>query len=135
MNKKVLIADDEPNIVASLEYLMTKSGYEVSIARNGEEALALVESFLPDVVLLDVMMPRKSGYEVCQKMRERPEWRHIKVVMLSAKGREAEVSKGLSLGADVYITKPFSNQELMARIAELMSLSGKPDEPGVPGGT
>ena len=94
MSKKVLIADDEPNIVTSLEYLMTKSGYEVEIARNGEEALALVESFLPDLVLLDVMMPHKSGYEVCQRIRERADWQHIKIVMLSAKGREAEVNKG-----------------------------------------
>lgn len=129
MTWKVLIADDEPNIVTSLEYLMTKSGYEVEVARNGEEALALVESFKPDLVLLDVMMPQRSGYEVCQKMRERAEWRHIKVVMLSAKGREAEVSKGLSLGADAYVTKPFSNRELIARVAELLGESAVPDTP------
>ncbi len=120
MAKKVLIADDEPNIVTSLEYLMTKSGYEVAIARNGDEALALVESFRPDLVLLDVMMPRRSGYEVCQRMRERPDWGHIKIVMLSAKGREAEVSKGLAIGADAYVTKPFSNRELIARVGGLL---------------
>jgi len=83
---------------------------------DGEQALALLESYVPDVVLLDIMMPVKSGYEVCQRMRERPEWRHIKIVMLSAKGREAEVSKGMSLGADLYITKPFSTQELINAI-------------------
>lgn len=127
MGKKVLIADDEPNIVTSLEYLMKKSGYEVKIARNGDEALALVQSFMPDVVLLDVMMSVKSGYEVCQKMRERGEWNHIKIVMLSAKGREAEVNKGLSLGADTYVTKPFSNQELITTIGRLMEGSAKPD--------
>ena len=120
MAKKVLIADDEPNIVTSLEYLMTKSGYEVAIARNGEEALALVESFQPDLVLLDVMMPRRSGYEVCQRMRERPEWGRIKIVMLSAKGRDAEVSNGLAIGADAYVTKPFSNRELIARVGGLL---------------
>ena len=120
MTKKVLIADDEPNIVTSLEFLMKHSGYEVAIARNGEEALALVESFLPDLVLLDVMMPRRSGYDVCQKMREHPEWAHIKIVMLSAKGREAEVSKGLAIGADDYVTKPFSNRELIAKIGGLL---------------
>ena len=125
MGKKVLIADDEPNIVTSLEYLMTKSGYEVSIARNGEEALELVESFRPDVVLLDVMMPRKSGYEVCQQIRERADWQHIKILMLSAKGREAEVNKGLSLGADSYVTKPFSNQELIATIDALLADGAK----------
>jgi len=126
MAKKVLIADDEPNIVTSLEFLMTRSGYEVEIARNGEEALALVESFMPDLVLLDVMMPQRSGYEVCQKIRSRSDWRHIKIVILSAKGREAEVSKGLSVGADAYVTKPFSNRELIARVAGLLGESGTP---------
>ena len=126
MSKKVLIADDEPNIVTSLEYLMGKRGYEVKVARNGEEALALVASFLPDLVLLDVMMPRKSGYEVCQQIREHKDWQHIKVVMLSAKGREAEVNKGLSLGADIYVTKPFSNQELIDKIDELLGAGANP---------
>ena len=126
MAKKVLIVDDEPNIVTSLEYLMTRSGYEVVVARNGDEALALVETFMPDLVLLDVMMPRRSGYEVCQKLRENAQWRHIKIVMLSAKGREAEVSKGLSLGADGYVTKPFSNRELIAKVGELLDNDAKP---------
>ena len=129
MAKKVLIADDEPNIVTSLEFLMTRGGYEVQVARNGEEALALVESFVPDLVLLDVMMPQRSGYEVCQKLRARPEWRHIKIVMLSAKGREAEVSKGLSLGADAYVTKPFSNRELLERVSGLLAEGGAPAAP------
>lgn len=127
MAKKVLIADDEPNIVTSLEYLMTKSGYQVEVARNGEEALALVASFMPDLVLLDVMMSQRSGYEVCKKIRERTDWRHIKIVMLSAKGREAEVSKGLSLGADAYVTKPFSNRELIAKVGMLLEQSAAPD--------
>jgi DNA-binding response OmpR family regulator len=127
MAKKVLIADDEPNIVTSLEYLMARSGYDVEVARNGEEALALVESFAPDLVLLDVMMPRRSGYEVCQKMRARPEWAHIKIVMLSAKGREAEVSKGMSLGADAYVTKPFSNRDLIAQVGALLGEDASPD--------
>jgi DNA-binding response OmpR family regulator len=129
MAKKVLIADDEPNIVTSLEYLMAKSGYDVEVARNGEEALALVESFMPDLVLLDVMMPRRSGYEVCRTMRERAEWRHIRIVMLSAKGREAEVNKGLSLGADAYVTKPFSNRELIAKVAALLAERAPPESP------
>jgi DNA-binding response OmpR family regulator len=93
---------------------------------NGAEALAQVESYVPDVVLLDIMMPVKSGYEVCQRMRERPEWRHIKIVMLSAKGREVEVSKGMSLGADLYITKPFSTQELIAAINGFFDGDAKP---------
>lgn len=120
---KILIADDEPNIVAAIEYLLLQGGYEVHIARNGEEALDLVEAHVPDLVLLDVMMPKKSGYEVCSRIRERAEWRHIKVVMLSAKGRETEVNKGLSLGADLYITKPFSTRELIAKIKVLLDQS------------
>lgn len=114
--RKVLIADDEPNIVTALEFLLERRGYDVRVATNGEEALALVASYVPDVVLLDIMMPVKSGYEVCQRMRERPEWGHIKIVMLSAKGRDVEVSKGISVGADLYVTKPFSTQELIATI-------------------
>ena len=120
MKKKVLIVDDELNIVTALEFLLQKSGYEVMAAQNGDEALKRVESFAPDLVLLDVMMPRISGYEVCRRMRERPEWKHIKIIMLSAKGREAEVSKGVSLGADLYVTKPFSNNELVGKIGELL---------------
>jgi DNA-binding response OmpR family regulator len=120
MTKKILIADDEPNIVTALEFLLQRNGYEVYIARNGEGALKLVEEHKPDLVLLDVMMPLKSGYEVCQLMRERPDWRHIKIIMLTAKGRDVEMSKGLSLGADLYITKPFSTQELVAKINGLL---------------
>lgn len=120
MPQRVLIADDEPNIVASLEFLMGKCGYEVAVARNGEEALALAESFRPDLILLDVMMPLRSGYEVCQRIRDRAGGRHVRIVMLSAKGREAEVSKGLSVGADAYVTKPFSNRELVDRVAALL---------------
>jgi DNA-binding response OmpR family regulator len=126
VSKKILIADDEPNIVAAIEFLMQQSGYEVHIARNGEEALELVEACVPDLVLLDVMMPKKSGYEVCTRIRERADWRHIKVVMLSAKGREAEVNKGMSMGADLYVTKPFSTRELMAKIKGLLDQGSQP---------
>jgi DNA-binding response OmpR family regulator len=122
MGKRVLIADDEPNIVTALEFLLRRKGYEVYIARNGEAALKLVEAQLPDLVLLDVMMPLRSGYEVCQRMRERADWRHIKIIMLTAKGRDVEMSKGLSIGADLYITKPFSTQELVAKINGLLGV-------------
>jgi DNA-binding response OmpR family regulator len=121
MPKRVLIADDEENIVTALEFLLQRRGYETRVAKNGDDALSEVESFAPDLVLLDIMMPRKSGYEVCQRMRSRPEWRHIKIIMLSAKGRDVEVSKGVSLGADLYITKPFSNTELVAKIDGLLA--------------
>lgn len=120
MSKRILIADDEPNIVAAVEFLLWRNGYEVYVARDGDEALKLVETCHPDLVLLDVMMPQKSGYEVCMRMRERDDWRNIKVIMLSAKGRDAEVSKGVAIGADVYVTKPFSTRELMGKIKELL---------------
>lgn len=121
MAKKVLIVDDEPNIVAALEYLLAQSGYQVRVAQNGEAALAEIERFVPDLVLLDVMMPRLNGYEVCRRVRERPAWAGMKIVMLSAKGREVEVSKGVSLGADLYVVKPFSNTELVAQIDALLA--------------
>jgi DNA-binding response OmpR family regulator len=122
LNKKILIADDEPNIVTAVEFLLQRNGYEVHVARNGEEALKLVEDCNPDLVLLDVMMPGRSGYEVCKRIRERADWRHIKIIMLSAKGRDAEVNKGLAIGADLYITKPFSTQELVAKINGLLGV-------------
>ena len=120
MAKKILIADDEPNIVTALEFLLERAGYATQVARNGEEALAEIASDAPDLVLLDIMMPVKSGYEVCRRIREQPEWRHIKVVMLSAKGRDAEVTKGLAMGADLYVTKPFSTRELLGQIKALL---------------
>ena len=124
MAKKVLIVDDEPNIVASLEFLLRQSGYEVHVAADGAAALRQVQAVAPDLVLLDVMMPEENGYDVCQRIRAHPEWRNIRIVMLSAKGREAEMTKGLSLGADAYVTKPFSNAELVARIGELLQEGG-----------
>ena len=121
MARKVLIADDEKNIVISLEFLLKREGFQVLVAGDGEAALQMVAEHQPDLVLLDVMMPKRNGYEVCQRMRERPDWRGIKIVMLSAKGRDVEVSKGVSLGADLYVTKPFSNAELVAKINALLA--------------
>ena len=120
MSKTILIADDEPNIVAALEFVLQRSGYDVHVARNGDEALKLVEQVRPELVLLDVMMPVKSGYEVCKRIRERDDGRQTKIIMLSAKGRDAEVSKGLAIGADLYITKPFSTRDLMDKVRELL---------------
>ena len=120
MKKTVLIADDEPNIVAAIEFLLKQRGYDVHTAHDGGEALQAVERVLPDLIVLDVMMPQTSGYEVCQAIRRRPDWRHIKVVMLSAKGRDAEVNKGMAMGADLYVTKPFSTRDLMAKIDALL---------------
>ena len=120
MHKKVLIADDEPNIVVSLEFLMRQKGYEVRVVHTGDDALKAIGEFGPDLVLLDVMMPRMSGYEVCQKLRENPAWQSIKVIMLSAKGRDVEVSKGIAVGADAYVTKPFSTRDLIARVEQML---------------
>ena len=121
MTKKILIADDEPNIVMSLEFLMEQSGYQVAIACDGEEALRQMALFAPDLVLLDVMMPLRNGYEVCQSIRENPAWDRVRIVMLSAKGRDLEVSQGLALGADAYVTKPFSTKALIAQVQELLA--------------
>ncbi len=121
MVKRVLIVDDEANIVASLEFLMRQKGYDVRVAGNGVEALAAVADFNPDLMLLDVMMPQMSGYDVCQKVRAGPDGLRVKIVMVSAKGREVEVSKGLAVGADAYVTKPFSTRDLVAQIQELLA--------------
>jgi len=120
LSKKILIADDEANIALSLEFLMRNDGYRVQTAANGEEALRQIAQFRPDLILLDIMLPQKNGFEVCQKIRENPAWNGIKIVMLTAKGRESEVAKGLALGADAYITKPFATRELLADVQRLL---------------
>jgi DNA-binding response OmpR family regulator len=120
MAKKILIADDEPNIVVSLEFLMKQKGYVVKVVTNGEEVLQAVADFGPDLILLDVMMPRMSGYDVCQKVRENPAWSAIRIIMLSAKGRDVEVNKGMAVGADAYVTKPFSTKDLIAQVAQML---------------
>lgn len=123
MKRKILIVDDEPNIVISLEFLMKKEGFEVAVAADGEEALAQVAAFDPDLVLLDIMMPRRSGYEVCEALRADPARAGLIIVMLTAKGRESEVAKGLALGADAYVTKPFSTKELVAQVKTLLGVA------------
>jgi DNA-binding response OmpR family regulator len=118
--KRVLIADDEPNIVLSLEFLVTQAGYEIRVARDGAEALAAVREWRPDLVLLDIMLPLKDGFEVCQQIRDDPAIRDTKVIMITAKGREVEVAKGMAVGADAYVTKPFSTKELVALIRQML---------------
>lgn len=120
MSHKILIVDDEPNIVISLEFLMKKEGFQIAVAGDGEEALAKVASFAPELLLLDVMMPKKSGFEVCEALRADPANSALKIVMLTAKGRETEVAKGLAIGADAYVTKPFSTKDLVVRVKELL---------------
>ena len=120
MTRRILIADDEPNIVTSLEFLMRGSDYEVRVARDGEEALHLAESFRPDLVLLDVMMPLESGFEVCRRLRANPLLQGLKIVMLTAKGRDVERKRGVELGANAYVSKPFSTKELMSTVRSLL---------------
>lgn len=120
MGKRVLIAEDEPNIVVSLEFLMQKSGYEIRTVTNGEEALRAAREFRPHLLLLDIMLPLKNGFEVCQLVRESPDLNAVKIIMLTAKGRETEVTKGLALGADAYITKPFATRELLETVRRLL---------------
>ncbi len=120
MTHRILIVDDEPNIVTSLEFIMRKSGFETAVARDGDEALKQVEVFRPDLVLLDVMMPRRHGYEVCQTLRASG-WTDLKIVMLTAKGRDTEIAKGLAVGADSYVTKPFSTRDLVEHVTFLLA--------------
>ena len=121
MTHKVLVADDEPNILVSLEFLMKREGHQVLVARDGPTALALIRSERPALVLLDVMMPGKSGYEVCQAVRADESLNGVKILMLIAKGRDTDRAQGLGLGADGYITKPFSTQELAERVRDLLA--------------
>lgn len=120
MKKRVLIADDEPNIVISLEFLMQQCGYEIRTVTNGDDALKAVTEFRPHLMLLDVMMPMRNGYEVCQTVRDNPGLKKVKIVMLTAKGRELEVAKGLAIGADAYVTKPFATKELLETVKRLL---------------
>ena len=120
MPRRILIVDDEPNIVASLEFLMRGDDYEVRVARDGEEALVLAAGFHPDLVLLDAMMPQRSGFEVCRRIREDPALRNVKIVMLTARGRDVERERGLKSGANAYVTKPFSTKELMITVRDLL---------------
>jgi len=120
MPKKILIVDDEPNIIVPLEFLMEQNNYKVKVAENGEEALELTATFEPDLILLDIMLPGMDGYEVCQKIRMNPKYKTIKIIFLSAMARTIDIAKGMGLDADDYITKPFSNSYVVDRINELL---------------
>lgn len=120
MTHKVLIADDEPNIVISLEFLMKREGYEVTVVRDGQQALDAIVRDRPDLVLMDVMMPVKSGFEVCQEVRGIEAVKDTPILMLSAKGRDADIAKGMAMGATAYITKPFSTREMASKVRDLL---------------
>jgi DNA-binding response OmpR family regulator len=121
MAKRVLVVDDEPNIVMSLRFLMEREGFQVEVASTGQAAVAALDREPADLVLLDIMMPELDGFEVCQRIRSNPAWRATKVVMLTAKGRDVERDKGLALGADDYVTKPFSTRDLVAKVKQMLA--------------
>jgi len=120
MARRILVVDDEVNIAHSLNFLMEKVGYSVRIAADGEEAIEAIKEARPDLILLDINMPRMNGYQVCEMVRADPEWQDILIVMLTAKGRNIEREKGLAVGADDYITKPFSTQEVIDKVRGML---------------
>ncbi len=120
MPKKILIVDDEPSIIVPVQFLMEQNGYDVMVAFSGEEAMEIIAEKKVDLILLDIMLPVIDGFEVCQRVRENPQWNKIKIILLTALGSDANVEKGLALGADAYITKPFSNIEIVDKVKELL---------------
>ncbi len=120
MAHSVLVVDDEPNIVLSLEFLLRQVGYDVRVARDGEQALDSIRQSKPGLVLLDVMMPKRDGYDVCQTIRANPDWADVRIIMLTAKGRDVEREKGLALGADEYVTKPFSTRDVVEKVRQFL---------------
>jgi DNA-binding response OmpR family regulator len=121
MSHKVLIADDEPNIVVSLEFMMKREGYEVVVARDGRQALEAIRRERPRLVLLDAMMPEMSGFDVCEAVRADADVRDTRILMLTAKGRETDVARGVGAGADAYVTKPFSTRELIEKVRDMLA--------------
>jgi DNA-binding response OmpR family regulator len=120
MTPKILIVDDEPNIVIPLQFLMEQNGYSTLVARSGEEALEIISKERPDLILLDIMLPGVDGFEVCEIVRLNPKWRNTRIIFLTAKGRDVDIAKGMVLGADEYITKPFSNQQIIDAVKRLL---------------
>ncbi len=115
-DKRVLIVDDEPNLTRSMTFILRKEGYNIEVASNGEEAIEKALKTKPHLILLDVMMPKKNGYEVCQEIRDDPSLRDMYVIMLTAKGQEVDREKGMDMGADEFITKPFSPSQIVERV-------------------
>ncbi len=120
MTEKILIVEDEPNIVLPLQFSLEKKGYQISVAGNGEEALERIDEFRPDLILLDIMLPGISGYEVCENVRQNPDTKDTKIVFLSAMGREIDIARGMSIAADGYIVKPFSIVDVITKVGELL---------------
>ena len=125
MSIEILIVDDELDVVIPIQFLMEQQGYSVMIAQRGEDALDLIYQYKPDLVLLDIMLPGIDGWQVCEIVRLNPNYRDTKIIFLTARGRKEEIAKGLALGADAYITKPFSNAELVAMVKEVLEKTNK----------
>jgi DNA-binding response OmpR family regulator len=121
MPQKILIVEDEPNIVFPLQFLMERNGYRVAVASTGEDAMSSIRSFVPDLILLDITLPGVDGFEVCQAVRNIPEQQHTKIIFLSAMGRDMDIAKGMAIGGDAYITKPFSNADVVKKVRDLLN--------------
>lgn len=127
--KHVLIAEDDPSIVMSLEFLLSDAGYRVHTATSGDDAIVLAQMHTPELLVLDIMLPGMNGFEVCRDVRSRAELSGMRILVLTARGREHEVARGLALGADAYLTKPFATRELIRIVRQLLG-----DEPAADGG-
>lgn len=128
MAYSVLVAEDEPNIVLSLQFIMKKAGFHVRVANDGDQAIREIKKDKPDAILLDIMLPKRDGFSVCETIKSNPEWSSVKVIMLTAKSRDEDKQRALDLGADDYITKPFSTRQLVERIIELIGRDGSVDD-------
>lgn len=126
MPERVLVADDEPFILRSLSFVLERAGFEVHQARNGDEALEVLRNARPRVCVLDVMMPRRSGYEVCEVVKGDPDLRGTYVMLLTAKGQDSARARGLKAGADEFMTKPFSPSRIVERIHEVLAQGAAP---------
>ena len=125
MASRVLIVEDEPEILKALTFLLSRANFDVQVARDGEEAIELIEETRPALVLLDVMLPKRDGFEVCEIIRANPEWNDLRIIMLTARGREEDRERGLASGADAYLTKPFSTREVLAQVQRLTSMTSR----------
>lgn len=112
--------DDEPSVAVPLQFLMKQNNYNVMAASNGEEAIDKISKFKPDLILLDIIHPGLDGFEICQMVRENPEWQNIKIILVTTQVREVDIAKGMAFGADAYITKPFSNAQIMKQVKKLL---------------
>ena len=130
MVRRVLVVDDEPNMSFTLQLMMHKAGYQVQLARNGNEALNAMAEFQPQAVLLDAMLPDRDGFEICEAIRAAPEWAGVKIILLSAKARDIDRQKGLAVGADAFVAKPFSPREVLQRVTDLLGLGDNSDASG-----